>query len=125
MPVYTLCEPHPLFVIALWCLLVHGSYIPVSYVYVCTKSDHSQACIEPHPSINCCCRPQECYPCSMSASHEIAVQSTRIRPTPIFLKHVLVSVNLLEPPTALYNYAYQYLLVITGICIISCVPTIR
>ena len=58
----------------LWCLLVHGSHTPVSYMYVCTKSDHLQACIVPRPSINCCCRPQECYPCSMSVSHGIAAR---------------------------------------------------
>ena len=51
------------------------------YVYACTKSNHLQASIEPHPSIDCCCRFQECYPCRILASHGIAaVQSTCIRP---------------------------------------------
>ena len=54
---------------------------PVLYAYVCTKSDHLLACIEPRPSIDCCCRLQAWYRCSMSASYEIvAVQSTCIRP---------------------------------------------
>ena len=71
----------PTIVIVLWCLLVHGSHTPVSYVYVCTKSDLLKACIEPHPSIDCCCRPEECYPSSMSASHGITVVHSKcIRP---------------------------------------------
>ena len=42
----------PTFVIVLWCLLVNESNTPVSYVYVCVKSDHLQVCIEPfHQSI--------------------------------------------------------------------------
>ena len=62
-------KPPPLFVIVLWCLLVHESHNSVSYVYIC---------IQPRPSIDCCCRSQKCYPCSMSVSHEIAAaQSTR------------------------------------------------
>ena len=81
MSTYVLHEPCPPFVIILWCLLVHGSHTPVSYVHICTKSDHLQACIEPRPPINCCCRLQKCYSCSMSASHQIAaVQNTYIRP---------------------------------------------
>ena len=39
------------------------------------------ACIEPCPSIDCCFRLQECYPCRILASHGIAaIQSTCIRP---------------------------------------------
>ena len=83
-----LCEPRPLNVIILWCLLMHGNHSTVVYAYVCTKSDHLQACIEPRPSIDYCCRLQryypgkrDYYPCSMSASHGIAaVQSTCITP---------------------------------------------
>jgi len=71
----------PTFVIVLWWLLVHKSHTPVLYVYVCAKSNHSQARIEPRPLIDGCCMPQKCYPCSMPASHGIAaVQSTCIRP---------------------------------------------
>jgi len=77
MPTYILREPC---LPVLKCLLVHGSHTPVLYGYVCTKSDHSQAGIEPRPTINCYCRPQKCYPCSMSASQGIAaVQNICIR----------------------------------------------
>ena len=66
---------------ALWCLLVHGSHTPVLYVYIYMyKFNRLQACIEQRLSINCCCRPQDCYLCSMTASHGIAVAlSTCIR----------------------------------------------
>ena len=71
----------PTFGIVLWWLLVHESHTPVLYLYVCTKSDHSQARIEPRPLIDGCCMSQKWYPCCMSASHGIAaVQSTCIRP---------------------------------------------
>ena len=50
-------------------------------MHACTKSNHLQACIEPCPSIDCCCRLQECYPWRFLALHRItAAQSTRIRP---------------------------------------------
>ena len=96
MPTYVLREPYLLFVIVLYCLLVHGSHTPVSYAYICTKSNHLQACIQPHPSIPCCCRPQGCYPCSMTASSgNTVVQNTCIRhakshshPFEAFLVHV-------------------------------------
>ena len=41
---YILREPHPLFKIALWCLLEHGSHTPISYAYACIKSKYLQAC---------------------------------------------------------------------------------
>jgi len=37
----------PTLVIILWCLLVHENHNPFSYVYVCTKSNHLQACATP------------------------------------------------------------------------------
>ena len=120
MLMYILCEPCPLFVIVLWCLLVHGSHTPVLYVHACKKSDQLQACIEPHPLIDCCCRPRKCYPCNMSASHWITAFALDHCTTPTFSKYVLVPLNLLEPHTALCTTPTDpslYLLVITGTCI--------
>jgi len=113
---YVLREPCPLFVIILWCLLVHGSHTPISYVYTCTKFNQLQACIEPHPLIDCCCRRQKCYPCSMSVLH--AVQSTCIRllhHSHLFKAHP-GACKFLEPHTALCITPLLYLLVITGNC---------
>ena len=48
--------------------------------FVCICMHKIQPCIEPRPRIDCYCRPQKCYLCSMSASQGIAaVQSTCIR----------------------------------------------
>ena len=92
------------------------------------KSNHLQAWIEPRPSIDCCCRLQECNPCRILASHGIAaLQSTRAldlcKTPPTFLKHVLVPVNLLEPHTMLCSMGYAahlpIHLSIAGICIVT------
>jgi len=119
---YVLHEPRPLFIIVLWFLLVHESHTPVSYMYVhvCTKSNHLQACIEPHPSIDCCSRLQKCYPCSMSGLLLCKAHALDLCTTPTFSKHVLGPVNLLGPHTVLYTTLTDpslYLLVIAGICI--------
>ena len=113
----------PTFVIIFRWLLVHGSHA-LFHMCICTKSDLLKACIEPRPLINCCCRPQECHPCSMSALHWIAAKrNTCIRPVQshshLFEAHpgackltgATYSTN--NTPTNLL----LYLLVITGICI--------
>ena len=89
---------------------------PFLYAYVCTKSDHLQICIVPRPSIDCCCRPRECYPWGLLLCKARALDLCKTTPT--FLKHVLVSVNLLESHTALYTTnPLLCLLVIADICI--------
>jgi len=91
----------PAFVIVLWCLLVNGSNTPVSYVYVWVKSDHLQVCIEPCPSIDCCCSPRsatlEVFQLHMGLLLCKARALDLCKATPTFLKQVLVPVNLLEP----------------------------
>ena len=111
----------PTFIILLWCLLEHGSHTLLLYAHACAKSDHLQACIEPCLLIDWCCRPRECYPCSMSGLLLCkACVLGLCKATPTFSKHVLVLVNMLEPLTALYTTPTNlllYLLVIRDICI--------
>ena len=72
----------------------------------------------PRPSINCCCRPRECYPCSMSGFLLYKACALGLcNGTPTFLK---VHVNLLEPHTMLCTTPTDpslYLLVIVDICV--------
>jgi len=93
---------------------------PLLYVYVCTESNYL-ACIEPRPSIDCCCRPRECYPCSMSGLLVYKACALGLcNATPTFSKHALVHVNLLEPHTMLCTTPTDpslYLLVIVDICV--------
>ena len=80
----------------------------VSHAYFCN----------PRPSINCCCRPRECYPCSMSGLLLYEACALGLcNATPTFSK---VHVNLLEPRTMLCTTPTNpllYLLVIADICV--------
>jgi len=113
---------HTHFCIVPWCLLEHGSHISFLHVHACTKSDHAQACIRPRLLIDRCCKPRECYPCSLSRLL-LYMQNTCIKPLQYhshLLKHIMVPVNLLESHTVLWTTPTdpsRYLFFIVDICV--------
>ena len=119
------CKPRPLLK-SYFCVCQYIGATPLSCMctYICAKSDRLQACIEPCPSVDCSCRPQECYPCTMILNFAVKNMCISMhKAIPTFLKHILVPVNLwhqdmLWMAYTLYNtLQYGPIVVIAGICI--------
>ena len=102
-----------------YCTLVSASVWKPHLCFICdlcAKSDHLQACIEPCPSIDSCCRPQECYPAVCQFHMGLLLCKAHAlylwKATPTFLKHVLVHINLLDshqryaPRLPIHRYTY-------------------
>ena len=126
MPTHALREPHPHFVIVLWCLLVHETHTlslmcmyaqnPIIIRLVLSHVHQLIAVAGPMSATLAVCQLQ--MGLLLCKAHALDL----CKATPTFSKHVLVPVKLLEPHTVLcYLFIAIAIIIIVGYNI----PTIR